>query len=311
MRLFLAIARLGYDIGVLARALDRFDVLVSAGLFWNGVKLPRRRRPGDMSRKVGTVLVDSGAQQFSHRFMRYPYGTEYYAEWGDWMGAGLIASLDVPLDVFEWKRVRYDHRRLLDITVCNAVRLYELWRDGGLRATPLLVIQGLRNEWFVECMDMYADAGLLRRHDHWAIGSLCFSRFAGPRKIRWVTATVRRRLGRRAWLHVFGPDMSSWGALVGLVDSIDTSIWRTPRARRIFPGISTGIIGGRMVRMHKGKRLLVGDRAPPIHVRLEGGRIADWRAWHALQAYEVWKRFEEACLKARPRQTTLGDFIEP
>jgi len=178
-------------------------------------------------------MIDSGAQQFS-QFNDYPYSTNYYALWCNYMRADFAVSLDYPLDMFEYRGLPYNYRELLEKTVQNGVKLYELWQEGTLRARPILAIQGLRDEWFVECLNMYDEMGLLRKHDMWGIGSLCMSQYANASKILRVARMVRRKLGSRAWIHVFGPDINSWKTISGVVDSVDTCCTRAFTRRGVF-----------------------------------------------------------------------------
>jgi len=209
------------DLRVLGKLDRRVNALLSAGHFWNGrfLRLPRVRFKPPYVREL---MVDSGAQQFS-RFTDYPYSTEHYIHFCNYVRADYAVSLDYPIDMFEWRNLNYDYRELLEKTVENGVRLHELWKEGELKAKPVLAIQGLENHWFLECLDMYGEYGLLG-HRWWGVGSLCMSLYARADKIAKVARLVRRRLGREAHIHVFGPDMDSWERIAGVVDSVDTSM---------------------------------------------------------------------------------------
>ena len=206
LELFLAVIN-SRDLRVLEQLGRKLNILVSAGHFCDGYRL---RFPSIKFRRpwVKFLMVDSGAQQFS-KFTEYPYTTEYYVYFCNYVRADLAVSLDYPIDMFEWRGLEYDYRDLLRKTVENAIELYEFWENDVLKATPVLVIQGLEDEWFEECIDLYDEVGLLKKHKYWGIGSLCMSQYARAKKIIRVARMVRRRLGPDAHIHVFGPDMSS------------------------------------------------------------------------------------------------------
>jgi len=266
------------DIRVLNNLETDYKILVSAGSFWTGSKLRLPRFLLKRPEKVRDIFVDSGAQQFSHKFLQYPYSTKYYASFAEDIHADFIASLDVPLDIFEARKERYDYRKMLEITVQNAIELYELWRKSDMHAIPVLVIQGYRPHQFLECLDMYKEQGLTK-HGRWAIGSLCMQRSIDT--IYRVCYYIRHRL-KGKWIHVFGPSVRSWLRISHLVDSVDTSMWRPLRHKgtTIFPKLSR-----------------LGSK------QFQKGDVKDWEALYLEQARRLINRL------IRPKHAKLTDFL--
>ncbi|RLG82528.1 MAG: hypothetical protein DRO09_00090 [Thermoprotei archaeon] len=210
--------------------LDSCDVLVSAGSLWDGCKFKLPYLP----RNVKRVFVDSGAQQF-YKLKRYPYDAKRYYELCKAVKACFCASLDAPLDevyVYDYSRGDYevkgvregfpreDYRFWLRYTVENALKVFEMYeRDGAVK--PVLAIQGLRLEWFHECLDMYFEQGF-KGYRYWGIGSLCLDKHIDH--VVKVAKSLRKRLSDK-WVHVWGLDVRAALRLVNVIDSWDTSMW--------------------------------------------------------------------------------------
>jgi len=229
------------DLSILSYLPYSSNILLSAGRFYSS----KLRKPKTIFKQpfIKSILIDSGAQQFSH-FLEYPYSTKEYVEFSNHMEGDLVASLDYPLDMFEWRKIKIPHKILLEKTVLKASELFEYWEKDLLNGKPLLVIQGLELFQFLECLDLYNDYGLLN-YKYFGIGSLCMSKYAKKKHIIQTTSEIRKKL-KDKYLHVFGPDITSWKDLFNIVNSIDTSMHRPFRGRSCFGIITRSSFGNNL-----------------------------------------------------------------
>jgi len=200
------------------------NVLVSAGLYY--YRASRCFHRANIPSNAGKIMVDSGAQQFNTRFKSYPYGTDYYIHFAKRLQADFIVSLDVPCDfVVARKEMTVDEA--LEITVKNAENLFDAYHSKGRawECMPILVIQGYELEDFLRCLEMYKDLNLLEKWDYWGIGSLCLER--SPDKVYEVCRAIRKEVGWKKWLHVFGPNTRAMKKIWRLVNSVDSAVWHT------------------------------------------------------------------------------------
>jgi len=211
----------------------KVDVLVSAGLRW-GRRSGRLLKPS-LPRNVGLLLVDSGAQQFNTQFRTgYPYPTELYYNWASSIRADYVVSLDVPCDLVV-PRGDMTVKEALELTLRNAVRMdetYQRLKERGWRRlpTPLPTIQGHKRVGeFLSSLESFKGAGLVERYDYFGIGSLCIER--SPQFVYDVCRAVRRELGWKKRIHVFGPSVPAIKRIWGLVDSLDSALWAARQAR--------------------------------------------------------------------------------
>jgi hypothetical protein len=199
--------------------------LLSAGRYWRSggfvvdedVRLARSLR--------GLLFLDSGAQQFYSEFrgLDYPYTARQYLDFALRVGADLVATLDLPLDILVPRGLGVGEgiRR----TVEHGVEVVSLAEQLGVLHRVVPVLQGYDDpsQW-LECLDLYRQHGVSpQRFGYWGIGSLCMAR--SPRFVESVVGEVRRALGGYARVHVFGISMDSLRRVYSLIDSYDTSAW--------------------------------------------------------------------------------------
>jgi hypothetical protein len=198
--------------------------LLSAGRYWGGGRF-RHSEDFRLARSLGGLLfLDSGAQQFYAKFRdSYPYTPAQYLDFAlSAVGADLIATLDLPLDILVPRGLPIAEgvRRTVELgveVVAHAERLGALGR-----VVP--VLQGFDDpsQW-LESLDLYKEHGITpQRFKLWGVGSICMMR--SPRAVEEVLSAVRRALGD-AEMHVFGISMNALRRVFPLIDSYDTSAW--------------------------------------------------------------------------------------
>jgi hypothetical protein len=194
--------------------------LVGAGVFWRGGKFGLGEAVKIRS-KVSKLFLDSGAQQFYRKFkgFAYPYSPKQYLDFALAVGADLIATLDLPLDILAPRGLSV--KEGIKRTVEYGVEIYSLAEDLGVRQRIVPVLQGYMDpsEW-LESLDLYRSHGV--EAEVWGVGSLCM--MSRPALAEKIVKEVRRALPR-ARLHVFGVDLNVLKRVVCLIDSYDTSAW--------------------------------------------------------------------------------------
>jgi len=199
--------------------------LLSAGRYWNGGKF---RQDGDFEavRSLGgLVFLDSGAQQFYAKFKGggYPYTPAQYLDFAlNVVGADLIATLDLPLDILAPRGLPVAEG--IRKTVEYGVEVAALAEKLGVLDKVVPVLQGFDDpsQW-LESLDLYRQHGITpRRFGLWGLGSICMMK--SPRLVESIVSEVKRALGG-AKIHVFGISMNSLRRVFRAVDSYDTSAW--------------------------------------------------------------------------------------
>jgi len=198
--------------------------LLSAGRYWSGGKF-KRSEDFKMARSLGgSLFLDSGAQQFYAKFSdRYPYTPAQYLDFAlNVVGADLIATLDLPLDILAPRGLPVAEG--IRKTVEYGVEVAALAEKLGALDKVVPVLQGFDDpsQW-LESLDLYRQHGITpRRFGLWGLGSICMMR--SPRLVESVVSEVKRALGG-AKIHVFGISMNSLRRVFRAVDSYDTSAW--------------------------------------------------------------------------------------
>jgi len=200
------------------------DWLLSAGRYWGGGGF-RRSEDFKMARSLGgRLFLDSGAQQFFSRFKdRYPYTPAQYLEFAvSAVGADLIATLDLPLDILVPRGMPI--REGIKKTVELGVEVVSLAERLGVVERVVPVLQGFDSEsQWLESLDLYKEHGVTPlRFRLWGVGSICMMR--SVKAVERVLAAVRRALGD-AGMHVFGISMNALRRVFPLIDSYDSSAW--------------------------------------------------------------------------------------
>jgi hypothetical protein len=211
--------RVAYESGI-----RHLNWLLSAGRYWGGGRF-RHSEDFKMARSLGgLVFLDSGAQQFFSKFKdRYPYTPMQYVEFAvNVVGADLIATLDLPLDILAPRgmSVKEGIKKTVELGVEAAASAEGL----GVLDRVVPVLQGYDDpsQW-LESLDLYKEHGVApQRLRIWGVGSICMMR--SPRLVERVLAAVRRALGG-AEMHVFGISMNALRRVFSLIDSYDTSAW--------------------------------------------------------------------------------------
>lgn len=196
--------------------------LLSAGRYWSSGF--RRDKDFEVARSLGGLLfLDSGAQQFYARFKdRYPYTPAQYLEFAVNVGADLIATLDLPLDILVPRGMPI--REGIKKTVELGVEVVSLAERLGVVERVVPVLQGFDDpsQW-LESLDLYREHGVTpQRFRLWGVGSICMMR--SPKAVERVLTAVRRALGD-AGMHVFGISMNALRRVFPLIDSYDSSAW--------------------------------------------------------------------------------------
>jgi hypothetical protein len=199
--------------------------LLSAGRYWRSGGFAVNE-DAKLARSLGGLLfLDSGAQQFYSGFrgLDYPYTAGQYLGFALSVGADLIATLDLPLDILVPRGLSVEEgiRR----TVERGVEVVSVAEQLGVLGKVVPVLQGFDDpsQW-LECLDLYRQHGVSpQRFGYWGIGSLCMAR--SPRFVESVVREVRGALGSYVRVHVFGVSMNSLRRVFSLIDSYDTSAW--------------------------------------------------------------------------------------
>jgi hypothetical protein len=199
--------------------------LLSAGRYWNGGRF-RHSEDFKMARSLGGLLfLDSGAQQFYAKFKggEYPYTPAQYLDFAvNVVGADLIATLDLPLDILTPRGLPVAEG--IRKTVEYGVEVAALAEKLGVLEKIVPVLQGFDDpsQW-LESLDLYKQHGVTpQRFKLWGVGSICMMR--SPKLVERVLSAVRKALGD-AKMHVFGISLNALRRVFPLIDSYDTSAW--------------------------------------------------------------------------------------
>ena len=224
-RLFLA----GNDVALkvaVESGLRPLNWLLSAGRYWKGSGFRGYERDLAYVRRLhGALFVDSGAQQFYAKFKGYiyPYSPREYLSFAAEIGADLIATLDLPLDILAPRGLSVGEG--IRITVELGVEVISEAERMGLLERVVPVLQGYSSpeEW-LESLDLYKEHGVIPgRFRLWGLGSLCMAR--SYRLTLGVVEAVRKALGPEAGIHVFGVNLSHLKRVYTMINSYDTAAW--------------------------------------------------------------------------------------
>jgi hypothetical protein len=199
--------------------------LLSAGRYWRYGSFVIDEDIELAKSLQGLLFLDSGAQQFYSKFsgFDYPYTPRQYLDFALRIGADVVATLDLPLDILVPRGLSVGEgiRR----TVEHGVEVASLAEQLGILDKVVPVLQGYDDpsQW-LECLDLYKQHGLTpQRLSYWGVGSLCMAQ--SPRLVESVVREIRRALGNDAKIHVFGISMNSLRRVFNLINSYDTSAW--------------------------------------------------------------------------------------
>jgi hypothetical protein len=199
--------------------------LLSAGRYWRSGNFVINEDAELAKNLQGLLFLDSGAQQFYSEFhgFDYPYTARLYLDFALKIGADLIATLDLPLDILAPRGLSI--KEGIKRTVEHGVEVVSAAEQLGVLHRVVPVLQGFDDpsQW-LESLDLYKQHGVTpQRFGYWGVGSLCMAR--SPKFVESVVREVRRVLGGNVRMHVFGISMNSLRRVFSLIDSYDTSAW--------------------------------------------------------------------------------------
>jgi len=156
----------------------RLNWLLSAGRYWGSGGF-RHSEDFRLARSLGgRVFLDSSAQQFYSKFKdRYPYTPAQYLEFAvNAVGADLIATLDLPLDILvpRGMPIKEGIKKTVELGVEVAAHAERL----GVLGRVVPVLQGFDDpsQW-LESLDLYREHGVTpQRFRLWGVGSICMMR---------------------------------------------------------------------------------------------------------------------------------------
>ena len=156
----------------------RLNWLLSAGRYWGSGGF-RHSEDFRLARSLGgRVFLDSSAQQFYSKFKdRYPYTPAQYLEFAvNAVGADLIATLDLPLDILvpRGMPIKEGIKKTVELGVEVAAHAERL----GVLGSVVPVLQGFDDpsQW-LESLDLYREHGVTpQRFRLWGVGSICMMR---------------------------------------------------------------------------------------------------------------------------------------
>jgi len=206
---------------ILSELFGKVPMLLSAGTYWLNDRFSLDRALRD-AHAASELFMDSGAQQFYKKFKGgdYPYSERSYVDFALKLGANLIATLDLPLDILIPKN-KISIRKGILRTVYHGVKLFEIAEELSIQEKLVPVLQGFNEpEQWLECLDLYKDHGI--DSNIWGVGSLCMAK--SRHLIQSVLTKLRQAL-RDKKLHVFGLSLDSLRIVHQLIDSFDTAVW--------------------------------------------------------------------------------------
>jgi len=165
----------------------------------------------------GTIFLDSGSYEDSitNKELR-PKSPEELVALAKWLGADLVAHLDVPFVGKNAKLSEEEKWRLLTQNVLNAKICDELSRSSK-SVQVVYVIQGWNQESLTYCCEELSKLDA----NYYALGSLLGLQ---PQEIEFRVRLVRRILGKEPKLHLFAvSNLAVIQRVKGLIDSIDSS----------------------------------------------------------------------------------------
>jgi hypothetical protein len=198
--------------------------LLSAGRYWRGGKFIKSMDFRLVKNLDGLLFLDSGAQQFFSGFkgFDYPYTAKEYLQLAMNIGADLIATLDLPLDILVPRGLSINDG--IKRTVELGVEVVALAEDLGILYKVVPVLQGFNDlsQW-LESLDLYKQHGITPdRFKLWGIGSICM--MTKPTLVSKIIGGIRNAMPG-AELHIFGISMNSLRRVFNLINSYDTSAW--------------------------------------------------------------------------------------
>ena len=204
-------------IKVLRSLPTKVPFLFSAGLYWNNGKF-NLSHPLDFASEI---FMDSGAQQFYKRFTKldYPYDSKEYLDFAKKVGADLVATLDLPLDILATRGLSI--RKGIERTVEHGVAIFDHAEKIGIAEKIVPVIQGLDDpsQWN-ECLDLYKQHGV--KSELRGLGSLCMAK--SRILVKSVVKAMAERLPKKK-MHVFGLALDALRETYSYIYSFDTSTW--------------------------------------------------------------------------------------
>lgn len=146
---------------------DGINVMFNARNYYKyGKFAPKATKP----KRAGKVFMDSGGFVFFSKMDEYPFKIPEYANFISRYKPDYYASMDYPCEKSIITRRNLSVEDNIKYTVENAVKLAE-YEDMIPGSTMLPVIQGYKLDEYFMCMELYAEAGLIK--PYMAVGSMC------------------------------------------------------------------------------------------------------------------------------------------
>jgi len=164
------------------------------------------------------IFLDSGSYEDSitDKELR-PRSPEELLVLAKWLGADLVAHLDIPFVGKNAKLPEEEKWRLLTLNILNANICHEWSRRNKSGVQVVYVIQGWNQESLTYCCEKLGNLNA----NYYAIGSLLGLQ---PQEIELRVRLVRRILGKGPKLHLFAVcNMAIVSKVKGLIDSVDSS----------------------------------------------------------------------------------------
>ncbi len=136
--------------------------LLSAGRYWGGGVFRGFENDVALVRRLGGILfIDSGAQQFYSKFhgLVYPYTVSQYLDLALRIGANLVATLDLPLDILTPRGLSVE--RGIQLTAELGAEVVATAEKLGIEDRVVPVLQGYDDpsQW-LENLDLYKEHGI-------------------------------------------------------------------------------------------------------------------------------------------------------
>jgi len=171
--------------------------------------------------EITNLFIDSGGYSLMLETGEHDSVNDYL-DYVEAVDANIAAMQDYPCEpgiLNEYDRTVADHQAM---TVDRARANLNEMRVRGLNTEPMAVLQGWEPDDYLNCIDMFREAGVLT--DYIGIGTVC--RRNAETEIREIVNTVHNELPNRK-LHAFGVKKSilKYPDMRDALDSVDSSAW--------------------------------------------------------------------------------------
>lgn len=210
---------------------DGLNVMYSAGGAWDNAA--RQFRVRRFPKKSGSRWLDCGGFTMLNKHGDYPFSLDTFANFVAAVQPDYYTSPDYPCEpeITRSLRLATNLCRIEKTVETSVSWVSDLEMMLSPRSQMVPTIQGWALEEYKRCLDLYAEAGLIR--GYMAVGSMCTR--SNSRQIGEIVQGVHRhaqQLGVRR-LHFFGLKMSRE------LDGLQPYIWSRDSAAALFAGNAT------------------------------------------------------------------------